>query len=91
LREWSAPTFEVDADRPVAAGIDGEALMLDPPLTFRIRPGVLRVRIARQHPGASPSANAPEGMWAGVLDLARIAFGRDRPPATATPGRPEGT
>jgi diacylglycerol kinase family enzyme len=79
LREWSAPTFEIDADRPVAAGIDGEALMLDPPLTFRVRPGVLRVRIASQHPGASPSANAPEGMWAGVLDLARIAFGRDRP------------
>ena len=88
LREWSAPTFEVDADRPVAAGIDGEALMLDPPLTFRIRPAVLRVRIAPQHPGASPSANAPEGMWAGVLDLARIAFGRDRPPATPPAGRP---
>ena len=33
-REWSAPTFEVDSDRPVAAGIDGEALMLEPPLQF---------------------------------------------------------
>ena len=76
LREWSAPTFEVDADRPVPAGIDGEALMLDPPLKFRIRPGVLRVRIAPQHPGASPSASIPEGTWAGVLELARIAFRR---------------
>ena len=73
-REWSAPTFEVDADRPVAAGIDGEALMLDPPLSFRIRPGVLRVRIARKHPGASPSATAPEGVWAGVRRA-----GADRP------------
>ena len=81
-REWSAPSFEVDADRPVPAGIDGEALVLDPPLRFRIRPGVLRVRIARQHPGASPSALAPEGMWAGVVELARIAFGRDRKPTT---------
>ena len=81
-REWSAPSFEVDADRPVPAGIDGEALVLDPPLRFRIRPGVLRVRIARQHPGASPSALAPEGMWAGVVELARIAFGRDQKPAT---------
>ena len=81
-REWSAPGFEVDADRPVPAGIDGEALMLDPPLRFRIRPGVLRVRIARKHPGASPSALAPEGMWAGVVELARIAFGRDQKPAT---------
>ena len=58
-REWSSPTFEVDSDRPVAAGIDGEALVLDPPLIFRIRPGVLRVRVARKHPGASPSATLP--------------------------------
>ena len=75
-REWSAPEFEVDADSPVPAGIDGEALVLDPPLRFRIRPGVLRVRIARKHPGASPSAQAPEGVWSGLVELARIAFGR---------------
>ncbi len=75
-RQWSAPDFEIDADGPVPAGIDGEALMLDPPLRFRIRPAVLRVRIARQHPGASPSARAPEGVWAGLVELARIAFGR---------------
>ena len=90
-REWSAPGFEVDADRPVPAGIDGEALMLDPPLRFRIRPGVLRVRIARKHPGASPSAMAPEGVWAGVVELARIAGGRHQKPATSTPRRPEWT
>ena len=82
LREWSAPTFEVDADRPVAAGIDGEALMLNPPLMFRIRAGVLRVRIARQHPGSSPSASIPEGTWAGVVGLAHIAFGRESLPPT---------
>ena len=74
-REWTAPAFEVDADGPVAAGIDGEALMLDPPLRFRIRPGVLRVRIARRHPGASPSAIAPEGLGDGLAALARIARG----------------
>ena len=68
LREWSAPTFEVDADQPIAAGIDGEALRLDPPLNFVIRPGVLRVRIARKHPGASPSALAPEGLRAGFAE-----------------------
>ena len=54
--------------------------MLDPPLMFRIRPGVLRVRVARQHPGASPSAAAPDGLWAGVRELARIAFGASRHP-----------
>ena len=79
-REWSAPTFAVDADRPVPAGIDGEAVVLDPPLHFRIRPGVLRVRVARKHPGASPSASAPEGMWSGVVALARIASGRTPDP-----------
>ncbi len=75
--EWSAPEFEVDADAAVPAGIDGEALKLDPPLRFRIRPGVLRVRIAREHPGASPSAAIPEGFWDGIHALARIAAGHD--------------
>jgi diacylglycerol kinase family enzyme len=89
-REWSAPEFDVDADRPVPAGIDGEALMLDPPLHFRIRPAVLRVRIARKHPGASPSAIAPEGAWAGVVELARIARGRPEKPSTSN-RRPEWT
>ena len=63
-REWTAPVFEVESDGPVPAGIDGEAVELEPPLRFRIRPGVLRVRIARQHPGASPSAMLPEGLRA---------------------------
>lgn len=80
-REWSAPTFEVEADRPLPAGIDGEALVLDAPLRFRIRPGVLQVRIAHQHPGSSPSARAPEGLRDGVAKLVRIALGRDRKPA----------
>ncbi len=79
-REWSTPEFKVEADRPIAAGIDGEAVKLDPPLRFRIRPGVLRVRIARAHPGASPSAAMPEGSWEGVRALARIAAGRTLQP-----------
>ena len=90
-REWSAPDFEVDADNPVPAGVDGEALMLDPPLRFHIRPGVLRVRVAPDHPGASPSAFVPEGMWAGVLELLRIASGRDEGSARSRPGEPRWT
>jgi len=80
-REWSSPTFEVDAERTVPAGVDGEALLLEPPLRFRILPGVLRVRIAPQHPGASPSAMAPEGLRAGVAELVRLALGRPERPA----------
>jgi len=74
VEEWSAASFEVRSDGPVAAGIDGEALKLDPPLRFRARPAALRVRIAPQHPGASPSAAIPEGPWDAVRALLRIAI-----------------
>ncbi len=77
-REWTAPAFEVEADRPVPAGIDGEAVTLQPPLRFHIRPGVLHVRIARRHPGASPSALMPEGAMETIRALAQIATGKPR-------------
>jgi diacylglycerol kinase family enzyme len=79
-RAWSSPTFEVSSEKPIAAGIDGEALLLDAPLEFRIRPKVLQVRVARQHPGASPAAMAPEGLGEAVVELIRIAFGRHQKP-----------
>jgi diacylglycerol kinase family enzyme len=75
LRSWSCPTFVVDADRPVAAGIDGEAATLAPPIRFTSRPGVLSVRIARDHPGASPATGVPRGLMATVRALFGIAFG----------------
>jgi diacylglycerol kinase family enzyme len=89
-RAWSAPTFEVDSERPIPAGIDGEALVLDAPLRFSIRSKVLRVRVARKHPGVSPSALVPEeGFRAGLVELVRIAFGRHEKPAGSTPERPK--
>ena len=66
-------SFEVRSDGPVAAGIDGEALKLDPPLRFATRPQALRVLIAPQHPGASPSATMPEGPWDAIRAVAHIA------------------
>jgi diacylglycerol kinase family enzyme len=84
-REWSTPSFEVRSDRPLPAGIDGEATQLDPPLQFRIHPATLRVRIARRHPGASPSAMQPDGIWQGILALAGLAAGRDPRPLPAAP------
>jgi diacylglycerol kinase family enzyme len=75
-REWSAPDFEVRSEHPVMAGIDGEAVTLDPPLRFRIKPGVLRVRISRRHPGASPSAAIPETALGGIRALIDMAGGR---------------
>jgi hypothetical protein len=56
-------------------GVDGEAITMPTPLVFRIRPGALRVRIAPQHPGASPSANDPTGVLDGLGKLLRIAAG----------------
>ncbi len=76
VEEWTAPTFEIRSDGRVAAGIDGEAARLEPPLRFRTRPKALRVRIAPQHPGASPSAGMPEGLWVAIRTIAHAAFGR---------------
>lgn len=59
-RAWRAPDFEVSAPTALHAGIDGEAVILAPPLRFRIRPTALRVRISSRHPGASPSARLPQ-------------------------------
>ena len=74
--DWSAPSLEVRGTAGVPAGIDGEAAVLDPPLRFRIRPGALDVRVARAHPGASPSALVPSDPWAGVRALVQIAAAR---------------
>ena len=73
VQQWSAESFEVHSDGPVAAGIDGEALKLDPPLRFRTRPQALRVLIAPQHPGASPSATMPASPWDAIRAVAHIA------------------
>jgi hypothetical protein len=81
LCEWTAPAFELDAGHAVAAGIDGEAVRLEPPLRFTVHPRALRVRIAREHPGASPSALEPDGALDAVRALAAIAAGR--PPSGA--------
>ena len=43
-RAWTAEEFTVDAQGAVPAGIDGEALLLEPPLRFRSRPRALRCR-----------------------------------------------
>lgn len=80
LTRWEAPEFVVDSDGPVPIGVDGEGLVMDPPLVFRSRPAALRVRIARQHPGASPSSDAPIHLRSAGAALWRIATGR--------PGRP---
>ena len=55
-RAWTATSLQVSAPRSVHAGVDGEAVALDPPLRFAAIPAALRVRISARHPGVSPSS-----------------------------------
>jgi diacylglycerol kinase family enzyme len=80
-RELTACDLQICADGPVAVGIDGESTTLDSPLSFRIRAKALQVRIARDHPGASPSAALPTDPAETLALLARVAHGGDRGPA----------
>jgi diacylglycerol kinase family enzyme len=72
---WTTEHFEVDSDRPVEVGLDGEALTLDPPLRFTIRRQALRVRLPPQAIGISPAARALDQGDA-VRALFRTAVGR---------------
>jgi diacylglycerol kinase family enzyme len=74
--EWAATSFQLESGQPVEIGIDGEALVLDPPIRFRTLPGALRVRIPLGAPGYSPAATAPTPGWAGVTALLRAVAGR---------------
>ena len=71
---WATPTFEVTSASPIAVGLDGESLQMDPPLVFTSRPGVLRLRLPLQAIGYSPAARAT-GVK-GLLGLWRVVLGR---------------
>jgi diacylglycerol kinase family enzyme len=73
--EWSRTEFELRSAAPVPVGLDGEALVLSPPLRFTSLPGVLRVRLPR--PGAAQRVRRNVALSRDDLNaLARIAAGR---------------
>jgi diacylglycerol kinase family enzyme len=74
--EWADASFQLDSAQPVEIGIDGEAMVLDPPIRFRTLPGALRVRIPLGAPGYSPAAAAPTPGWAGITALVQAVAGR---------------
>ncbi len=76
---WAAPTFTVESGAPIEAGVDGEALLFDPPLEFRIRPHALRIRIPTSAPGYSPAALKSPSVWWTLAALMRAAAGRTTP------------
>ena len=75
LLSWSAQEFEVRSGGPVEVGLDGEALVLDPPLHFASLPGALRVRLPRGA-GLSPAARAVALTSENLGALVRVAAGR---------------
>jgi diacylglycerol kinase family enzyme len=74
--EWTDTSFELRSGRPVEVGIDGEAILLDPPIRFRVAPRALRVRIPPHAPGYSPAAAAPTPGWSTITALLQTAAGR---------------
>ena len=82
-REWTAPSFTVQAGERVPAGIDGEAAQLEPPLRFRTgraREGPDRASAprrltvgdrARRRVGRAPGAGAIARPWAATGRHAR--------------------
>jgi diacylglycerol kinase family enzyme len=75
LMSWSAPEFEVRSHAPVEVGLDGEALVLEPPLRFASMPGALRVRVPRGT-GLAPAARAVSLTTENLSALWRVAVGR---------------
>ena len=70
-----APEFEVRSHGPVEVGLDGEALVLDPPLWFTSLPGALRVRLP-SGVGLPPAARAAALTRENLGALVRVAVGR---------------
>jgi diacylglycerol kinase family enzyme len=74
--EWTAQEFEVRSSGPVEAGVDGEAVTLQPPLRFRTLGPCLRVRIPAGAPGRSPAALALGPANTTLPQLWNVATGR---------------
>ena len=75
LTRWAQPDLDVDSGSPVEVGLDGEALVLEPPLHFSSLPGALRVRVP---PGAgvAPAARSATLTTDTLGELLRVAAGR---------------
>lgn len=73
---WETPTLTLQSAAPIAAGLDGEAVELEPPARFSIRPGALRLRIPTHAMGVSPAARRPRISRRTVDHLWALSTGR---------------
>lgn len=76
LLSWSADRLVVSSATPVALGIDGEPVTLEPPLEFVAMPKSLRIRLPRDTVAPGAVGRAP-GVRQTVLALLRVVA--DRP------------
>ena len=75
-QEWTAAEFVVESAGPIEVGIDGEAVVLDPPLRFETRPGALRVWLPKHALKVSPAARAVRLLARSTAaDLVSVAAG----------------
>jgi diacylglycerol kinase family enzyme len=72
---WSVPTFEVTSAAPIELGLDGETMVMDPPLRFSMRPQPVHVRLPHHAIGYSPAARSM-GWRKSLRDLGATALGR---------------
>jgi diacylglycerol kinase family enzyme len=76
-QEWNAARFEVRSGGPVEIGIDGESMLMDPPLVFESLPGALTVRLPGHAARPSGAARAARLLSGSTLTrLAEVAAGR---------------
>ena len=87
LFDWSCPEFEVRSGAAVPVGIDGEALLLAPPLRFASLPCALRIRVPRHAGRVSPAAAGAALTRGDLAGLLRIAVGKPRVSGTPEPAR----
>ncbi len=90
-QEWTATEIDVRSPEPVEIGVDGEALVLEPPLHFRSRPGALTVRLPRAAIARRAAARPIRVTESQTLAaLWRMAFGHqstgDHEPGDHEPG-----
>jgi hypothetical protein len=76
-REWTTTEFHVDSGTPIEAGIDGEAVMLHPPVRFTAVPAVVRIRVP--HHGGQRRVRVPSP----IKTLAWLAGGLHHPTRSA--------
>ncbi len=73
--QWETSTFSVDSGSQVAVGMDGESVMVDPPLRFEIHPGEFTVAVPRGTP-FGPRVS-PLGTTGSIASLWRTLVGQE--------------